>query len=100
VIYDPHLLDGVELERRPGGYARTLLFGDETMSVWAIVWSPGSATCIHDHHCSCCFAVLSGTVTETWFPCRRWRRVEPHQEAVRRSATSRPCCRRVPMSIR
>ncbi len=36
LIHDPHLLEGVVLERKPRGYARTLLFGDETMSAWAI----------------------------------------------------------------
>ena len=56
-----------KLERKPGGYARNLLAGDDEVSVWAIAWSPGSATSIHDHHCSCCFGVVSGTDTETWF---------------------------------
>ena len=63
----PGLVERLPLERKPGGYARNLLAGDDEVSVWAIVWSPGSATSIHDHHCSCCFGVVSGTVTETWY---------------------------------
>lgn len=61
------LLAGVELRRTPGGYARTLLFGEGGISVWAITWSPGSQTSVHDHHCSCCFGVWSGVLREVWF---------------------------------
>lgn len=63
----PDLVRRLPLERKPGGYVRNLLAGNEAVSVWAMVWSPGSATSIHDHHCSCCFGVVSGTVTETWY---------------------------------
>jgi predicted metal-dependent enzyme (double-stranded beta helix superfamily) len=63
----PELIQRLPLERKPGSYARNLLVGDENVSVWAIVWGEGSATSIHDHHCSCCFGVVSGTVTETWY---------------------------------
>ena len=63
----PHLLDGVPLARNPGGYARNLVYGDDDVSVWAMVWSVGARTSIHDHHCSCCFAVLKGTVGESRF---------------------------------
>lgn len=61
------LLDRVVLDRRPGGFTRNLLFGQGRMSVWAIVWSPGATTPVHDHHCSCCFGVLGGRVRETWY---------------------------------
>jgi predicted metal-dependent enzyme (double-stranded beta helix superfamily) len=61
------LLAGRQLERKEGGYARTLLFNDDQMSVYAIVWSPYSQTNIHDHHCSCCFGILSGFLEEVWF---------------------------------
>jgi len=61
------LLAGIELKRIPGGYARTLLFGKNGISVWAITWSPGSQTSVHDHHCSCCFGLWSGTLREVWF---------------------------------
>ncbi|HEV7257843.1 MAG TPA: cysteine dioxygenase family protein [Bosea sp. (in: a-proteobacteria)] len=63
----PDLVQRLPLERKPGGYARNLLAGNDAVSVWAMVWSPGAATSIHDHHCSCCFGVVSGTVTETWY---------------------------------
>ncbi len=63
----PDLLDGLTLERRPRGYARTLLFGGGGLSVWAIVWSPDARTSVHDHHCSCCFGVWKGVIREVWF---------------------------------
>jgi len=63
----PDLIKRLPLERKPGRYTRNLLAGDEAVSVWAIVWGEGATTCIHDHHCSCCFGVVSGTVTETWY---------------------------------
>ena len=37
----PNLLNGVELERAPGSFTRNLIFGDNRISVWAMVWSPG-----------------------------------------------------------
>jgi predicted metal-dependent enzyme (double-stranded beta helix superfamily) len=77
------LLDGVELKRKPGGYARTLLFGRNGISVWAITWSPGSRTSVHDHHCSCCFGVWSGVVREVWF------RTIGDEEAVPAGAATR-----------
>ena len=57
----------VELGRKKGGYARTLLFGDDQLSLWAMVWDVGAKTSIHDHHCSCCFGVLTGALTEIEF---------------------------------
>jgi predicted metal-dependent enzyme (double-stranded beta helix superfamily) len=67
LINKPDLLAGRQLERKKHGYARTLLFNDGQMSVYAIVWSPSCKTTIHDHHCSCCFGVLSGLLEEIWF---------------------------------
>lgn len=63
----PDVIQRLPLKRTLGGYARNLLAGDGGVSVWAMVWGEGSATSIHDHHCSCCFGVVSGTVTETWY---------------------------------
>jgi predicted metal-dependent enzyme (double-stranded beta helix superfamily) len=63
----PDCLAGVELARKSGGYARTLLFGDDQLSLWAMVWDVGAKTSIHDHHCSCCFGVLTGALTEIEF---------------------------------
>jgi predicted metal-dependent enzyme (double-stranded beta helix superfamily) len=67
LLADPTLLDGVTLTRVPGGYSRNLIFGDHRITVYAIVWSAGSQTSIHDHHCSCCYAMLSGALTEFWY---------------------------------
>jgi len=67
IIADPRLLDRFELQRNGGRYSRTLLFGDTQMSTWAILWPPGSQTCVHDHHCSCCFGVARGSLKEMWF---------------------------------
>ncbi len=63
----PDLLSAVRLERISGSYSRNLLFGDNKTSVWALVWAPGARTSIHDHHCTCCFTVLSGAIREVWF---------------------------------
>ncbi len=56
-----------DLKRDPSTYTRTLLFGDERLSIWAIVWPAGCSTSIHDHHCSCCFGVVQGVLEERWF---------------------------------
>lgn len=72
------------LRREPGTYTRTLLFGDNDLSVWAIVWPPGVRTSIHDHHCSCCFAVLRGQLEERWFQPVSETRVVHSRRAIRR----------------
>ena len=79
------LLAGRRLERRESGYARTLLFNDDQMSVYAIVWSPSSQTAIHDHHCSCCFGMLSGSLEEVWFRSVGEGRVVVTERAIRTS---------------
>lgn len=67
MISRPELLDDLPLLREAGRYTRTLLYGDEQVSLWALLWPPGVRTCIHDHHCSCCFGVARGVLTERWF---------------------------------
>jgi predicted metal-dependent enzyme (double-stranded beta helix superfamily) len=74
IIARPELIERVQLERNGEGYTRTLLFGDGQMSVWAILWPPGARTSIHDHHCSCCFGVFSGVISEL-----RFRPIGPRQ---------------------
>ena len=63
----PDLVQRLPLLRKQSGYARNLLAGNDAVSVWAMVWAEGATTSIHDHHCSCCFGVVSGTVSETWY---------------------------------
>lgn len=67
MVSRPDLIPMAQLKRDPRTYTRNLLFGDETLSIWAIVWPPGCATSIHDHHCSCCFGVAAGALEERWF---------------------------------
>ncbi|MFC7398308.1 cysteine dioxygenase [Chelatococcus sp. GCM10030263] len=83
LVAKPGLLDGVDLVRKPGTYARNLLFGDDEISVWAIVWMPGARTCIHDHHCSCCFGVLSGHIREIRFRAINERQAVMNGEKLR-----------------
>jgi len=85
LIAIPGLLDKVELKRVPGGLSRNLLFGDDKVSVWAIVWSECARTPIHDHHCSCCFGVLSGFITELCF-----KRVDEECVAIVEEVTRAP----------
>ena len=63
----PGLLDARALPRTPGGYARHLVFGDGEISVWAMMWDVGARTPVHDHHCSCCYGVVSGALREVRF---------------------------------
>ncbi|TDR94081.1 cysteine dioxygenase family protein [Enterovirga rhinocerotis] len=67
MVAQPDWVSGLALERKPGGYTRNFLFGEGGISVWAMVWSPGATTSVHDHHCSCCFGVVRGAVREVWF---------------------------------
>lgn len=67
ILARPDLLDRTRLAAPPEGLGRNLLFGTRAISVWAIVWSPGAVTPVHDHHCSCCFGLLSGSLRETWY---------------------------------
>lgn len=83
LLDNPHLLKGKPLLREASSYTRNLLFGDDRLSAWALVWAPGSATPIHDHHCSCCFAVLSGCLTEVWFTPAAEGKASVSRESVR-----------------
>ena len=67
ILVRPDLLERTRLVAPPGGLGRNLLFGNRALSVWAMVWSPGAVTPVHDHHCSCCFGLLSGSLRETWY---------------------------------
>lgn len=83
LVATPGLIERIPLARKPGGYTRNLLAGDGNVSVWAIVWAAGASTSIHDHHCSCCFGVVSGAVTETWYRAIDARRALPVEEQRR-----------------
>ncbi len=85
LLANPGLLDKIELKRVPGGLARNLLFGDDNVSIWAMVWGERARTPIHDHHCSCCFGVLSGLITE-----RRFRRLDEERAVLVTEATQAP----------
>lgn len=63
----PELICDLDLERRPGTYARNLLWSDAGRSVWAMVWDRGARTAIHDHHCACAFGIVSGSLSEFRF---------------------------------
>lgn len=80
----PGLICDLDLERRPGSYARNLLWGDAETSVWAMVWDRGARTAIHDHHCSCAFGIVSGSLTEIRFRALDGMRVAKTWEAVHR----------------
>lgn len=79
----PDVIGSLPLARKPGTYTRNLLAGDGAVSVWAMVWGAGATTCIHDHHCSCCFGVVSGVVTETWYRAIDATRAVPTEEQDR-----------------
>ncbi|MBQ0822623.1 cysteine dioxygenase family protein [Microvirga sp. HBU67558] len=85
VVANPRFLERTPVERKPSSFARSLVFGDNQLSVWAIAWAPGSSTPIHDHHCSCCFAVLSGTLIERHFSAVDEEHAALAQEMVRPS---------------
>ncbi|WP_298951338.1 cysteine dioxygenase family protein [uncultured Methylobacterium sp.] len=85
LVADPDLVDAARLDRRPGALSRNLLFGAGGISVWAMVWSPGAATPVHDHHCSCCFGILGGALRETWF-----RAVSPTHAVTTAEVIRRP----------
>jgi len=84
VVAHPELICDLDLERRPGSYARTLLWSDAESSVWALVWDRGARTAIHDHHCSCAFGIVSGRLTEFRFRALDQVRVAKIWETVHR----------------
>lgn len=77
LVDNPGWLVDIPLARPDHGYARTLVFGDGAVSVFAFAWAPGAATGIHDHHCSCCFGVVEGHMTEL-----RFRTVDDDRVAI------------------
>lgn len=79
----PELIRRLPLLRRPGGYTRNLLAGNEAVSVWAMVWGEGATTSIHDHHCSCCFGMVAGTLSETWYRAIDAKRAVATEEHAR-----------------
>ena len=81
----PDLIQRLPLLRKQGGYTRNLLAGNDAVSVWALVWAEGATTSIHDHHCSCCFGVVSGTVSETWYRAVDATRAVPTEEHDRQA---------------
>lgn len=81
----PELIQRLPLLRKPGAYSRNLLAGNDAVSVWAMVWGEGSATSIHDHHCSCCFGLVSGTLSETWYRAIDASRAVPTEQHERRA---------------
>ncbi|MEP9380582.1 cysteine dioxygenase family protein [Aquabacter sp. CN5-332] len=83
LVARPGLLDGIPLQRRPGGYERNLIYGDDDISVLAMVWAEGARTSIHDHHCSCCFGVLLGAIEEVRFKTLDEAQAVPTMQATR-----------------
>jgi predicted metal-dependent enzyme (double-stranded beta helix superfamily) len=80
----PELILGLPLQRKPGAYTRNLLAGNDSVSVWAMVWGEGSVTSIHDHHCSCCFGLVTGQLAETWYRAIDDKRAVATEEHLRR----------------
>lgn len=83
LLAEPAAILSLPLAWKASALERNFLFGDETMSVWAMCWAAGAATSIHDHHCTCCFGMLSGELTERWFQAVGDDRVVQTQEFVR-----------------
>lgn len=81
----PELIQRLPLLRKPGTYSRNLLAGNDAVSVWAMVWGEGATTSIHDHHCSCCFGMVAGTLSETWYRAIDASRAVPTEEHERRA---------------
>lgn len=70
VLADPSLYGDIVVPREVGRYTRALVLSDWALSVWLMRWAPGSRTPIHDHHCACSYAIVSGALTEVTFrPC-------------------------------
>jgi len=75
--------DFEDLERPVHGYRRNLISEQFGASIWAIVWSRGAATPIHDHHCACGFAVVRGNLREARFCVTPCGRVSTSQSVIR-----------------
>jgi hypothetical protein len=83
VLASDDILDFDRLRRVAHGYSRNLISEQFGASVWAIVWSPGATTPIHDHHCSCTFAVLRGGLRESRFCVAPWGELSTSLSVVR-----------------
>ena len=85
MLRDPGLVKPDRLTRKAGSFTRSLLFGDEQMGAWALVWSPGARTPIFVLLCLCCFAVLTGAVRELTFNAISESYAVKTDEVVRRA---------------
>ncbi len=83
IVANPAAIQALGLTAEPGKYSRKLLYSENAISVWALVWSPGCRTSIHDHHCACCFGMVSGSLQEV-----RFRAIDDHR-AIQTSANRR-----------
>lgn len=83
LVAEPRWLDAMALEHQAGAYTRNLLFKHGRFGIWVINWAPGSETSIHDHHCSCCFGMVKGTLVERWFRPEGGDTVSVTHEALR-----------------
>lgn len=84
VTAHPELVCDLDLSWRPGRYARNLLWNDTERSVWAMVWDRGARTAIHDHHCSCAFGIIRGSLSEFRFRALDEVRVTRTSETLHR----------------
>ena len=88
LLRQPDAVAALPLTRKRHGYARTLLFGEGKLSLWAMSWDVGAKTPIHDHHCSCCFGLLSGILKEIEFRTIDDATAVATAQTVRRPETS------------
>jgi predicted metal-dependent enzyme (double-stranded beta helix superfamily) len=63
------VLDQCHREPDPDRYRQHILYvhPEGAYSIVSLVWTPGQATPIHDHHCWCVVGVLDGVEHETQF---------------------------------
>ncbi len=68
LLGDADLLDGLA-PADPSAVSRTLAWCDPSnrFGIWVLWWPPGSATPIHNHHCSCAFGVYRGRIEEVLY---------------------------------
>jgi predicted metal-dependent enzyme (double-stranded beta helix superfamily) len=85
LIATDDFVDFERMRRVAHGYSRNLVSDQFGASIWAIIWSPSAATPIHDHHCSCGFAVVRGSLRESRFCVASCGRVSPSESTIRRA---------------
>lgn len=68
LLGDMDLLAGMQ-PADPAKVSRTLAWCDPAnrFGIWVLWWPPGSATPIHNHHCSCAFGVYRGRIEEVLY---------------------------------